>query len=376
MNTVAESSADAPAVSQPRVELHDGWLRLGFDSARSDRYADFHYRWLRHHGGSERHPLTAERTLCSADLPDDLQAVAAAVVGDALEVGYSDGSIGSYPLSWLFREGYAHARRAVPPPPSELAAVTLHPQAVDAAVAADIVAAAKRDGIVIVRRSRSRPADPSAETEPLIEALSQAGLQVACTHYGRIEDLRTDNTTNQNTDQLGYTDAGIELHTDQTFLEKPPRYQLLQSIRSADSGGENFLVDALAAARYLASSEEAEVELLRSVPIRFLRQQKAFASLVESPILQIDGPLSAPRSFQIRLSYFTVAPYQLPFSRMSAWYRAHDHFVRLCRDRRHQRRFTLEPGDFVLYDNHRMLHGRTAFAGPRWVRGIYLNPAA
>ena len=31
------------------------------------------------------------------------------------------------------------------------------------------------------------------------------------THFGRIEDLRTDNTTNQNTDQLGYTDAAINL---------------------------------------------------------------------------------------------------------------------------------------------------------------------
>jgi len=59
---------------------------------------------------------------------------------------------------------------------------------------------------------------------------------------------------------------------------------------------------------------------------------------------------------------------------MSAWYRAHDRFVRFCRDERHQLRFTLAPGDFVLYDNHRMLHARTAFSGPRWVRGTYLNP--
>ncbi len=42
------------------------------------------------------------------------------------------------------------------------------------------------------------------------------------THFGRIEDLRTDNTTNQNTDQLGYTDAAINLHTDQPFIADPP----------------------------------------------------------------------------------------------------------------------------------------------------------
>lgn len=42
------------------------------------------------------------------------------------------------------------------------------------------------------------------------------------THFGRIEDLRTDNTTNKNNDQLGYTDAAINLHTDQPFIADPP----------------------------------------------------------------------------------------------------------------------------------------------------------
>lgn len=48
------------------------------------------------------------------------------------------------------------------------------------------------------------------------------GASVVETHFGRIEDLRTDNTTNQNTDQLGYTDAAINLHTDQPFIADPP----------------------------------------------------------------------------------------------------------------------------------------------------------
>jgi len=68
-----------------------------------------------------------------------------------------------------------------------------------------------------------------------------------------------------------------------------------------------------------------------------------------------------------------MAPHQLPFERMEEWYRAYDRFARLVRDPRHQLRFALRPGDFLLYDNHRMLHARTAFRGPRWVRGIYFD---
>jgi hypothetical protein len=48
------------------------------------------------------------------------------------------------------------------------------------------------------------------------------GASVVETHFGRIEDLRTDNTTNKNNDQLGYTDAAINLHTDQPFIADPP----------------------------------------------------------------------------------------------------------------------------------------------------------
>ena len=48
---------------------------------------------------------------------------------------------------------------------------------------------------------------------------------------------------------------------------------------------------------------------------------------------------------------------------------------RLVRDRRHHYRFQLAPGDALLYDNHRVLHGRTGFRGPRWVRGVYFDPA-
>ena len=38
-----------------------------------------------------------------------------------------------------------------------------------------------------------------------------------------------------------------------------------------------------------------------------------------------------------------------------------------------QYRFALAAGDFVLYDNFRMMHARTAFRGARWLRGVYFD---
>jgi len=124
--------------------------------------------------------------------------------------------------------------------------------------------------------------------------------------------------------------------------------------------------DARAAAEHLRETDAEAFELLTKTPVRFHRKQKDFEKVLDAPFLRTDP-------FRVRWSYFTLAPYRLPFERMEAWYRAHDRFARIVRDPEHQLRFRLEAGDFVLYDNHRMLHARTTFQGPRWLRGIYFS---
>jgi gamma-butyrobetaine dioxygenase len=349
------------------VELYDDWLRVPLAGG----HADFHFKWLRHQCDLDRHPATRERVVDSSEIPDDIRPRAARVADDALLVEWAqDGRTSRYALSFLEQHAYARNRDAAPPPGSDLERITLRRSGpIEDAVRA---ALERLDafGAVVVRRDPSVTDAPEDETERVVDAFAAKGLRVIATHFGRIEDLRTDNTTNQNTDQLGYTDAAIELHTDQPFLDGPPRLQLLQSIRAAAQGGENYVVDARAAALYLRDVDRRSFEVLTTVPVHFHRKQKAFESLVVSPILKFsdDG-----RRFQVRSSYFTMAPFQRPFDEMAEWYRAYDRFSRMVRDPRHQYRFALAAGDFVLYDNHRMLHARTSFRGARWVRGIYFD---
>ncbi len=360
------------------VSVHPTWLRVTFADGS---HADFHHRWLRHNSDNDRHPKTGERILCSSELADDVRATHAAIDGDSLVVTFSDGSPPSrYALSWLAAEAYAPGRDAVPPPPSDTQPYTLiatH-DTLDA-LASEVLMRVRRDGMVIVRATadgilKNTSEAAEAVTEPLIAAFERGGTTVIETHFGRIEDLRPDNTTNKNTDQLGYTDAAIHLHTDQPFIAKPPRYQVLQAIRPSDNGGDSMFVDALAAWRFLASLDRQDAELVRTVPVRFHRKQKAFESLVVAPIIDLPDPTT--NDYQVRYSYFTMAPHRRDFAEMTAWYRAYDHFARLVRDPSNQLITRMGPGDFALYDNHRMLHARTSFTGPRWLRGIYLEPNA
>jgi gamma-butyrobetaine dioxygenase len=335
------------------VELRDGFVRLSHGA----HTFDFHLRWLRHNCDQDRHPTTNERTADSADLSDRLAIEEITLDDNVVRLRWArEPRTSRFPIAWLIEHAYAIDRH-IEPPPSLVSAIEVSD---DTEL---VLGKLATHGAALVRRES---AAPEHETERWIAAFEAHGLRTIATHFGRIEDLRTDNTTNANTDQLGYTDAGIELHTDQPFLAHPPRYQVLQSIRAADRGGESLLADGKAAFEYLNAIDREAAQRLLTTPVRFHRKQKAFEREVISPIITLDG------GFRIRSSYFTAAPYQLPFEQMEGWYRAHDRFVRIARQHRYE--FALKPGDTLIYDNHRMLHGRTAFSGPRWVRGVYFDP--
>jgi len=350
-----------------QVVLHDSWLRVAFSDAPGD-YADYHYVWLRNNCDQDRHPTTRERTVCPSELPLQLRPVHAGLRGEpaALEVEWgaeAGGRVSRYPLEWLREHAYALGREAVPPPPSDAASLTLDATGKDLVELTTAALALVRErGLCVVRNY-------GPETEVLIDAFADRGLAIRATHFGRIEDLRTDNTTNKNTDQLGYTDYPVKLHTDQPFLDVPPKFQLLQSMRKAEQGGENYVVDALKAAEYLRSIDQQAFELLTEVKVDFHRKQQAFERLVTAPILSFDHP----EGFICRYSYFTMAPQKLDFALMENWYRAYTVFANLVNDPRHQYHVDLTEGDFLVYNNRRMLHARNGFKGARWVRGIYFD---
>lgn len=347
--------------------LHDAWLRVPFSDGA---HADFHHRWLRHNCPCDRHPTTGERTLCSSELPDELRPERAALAAGSLVITWPDGHVSKFALEWLRAHAYALGRAAPAAPVGEAPPLELDARGRDlAALAAEALARVRTRGAAVVRADPGGV--PEDSTEPLVAAIEARGLRLIPTHFGRIEDLRLDNTTNQNTDQLGYTDAPVHLHTDQPFLDDPPRYQLLHCLRPAEEGGESVIADARAAYRVLAAEDARAAELLASVPVTFHRKQARFERRVVSPLVVRAGD----DDFMVRCSYFTLAPHALPFAAMGEFYRAHDRWIRYLRDPRHHVRVRLRAGDWLIYDNHRTLHARTGFRGARWLRGVYFDPA-
>ncbi|OZJ06472.1 hypothetical protein BZG36_00534 [Bifiguratus adelaidae] len=371
------------------VSQHDGYLRVQF--AENNEHADYHYFWLRHNCpclNGCRHPDTRERVIDSIDVPIDIEPVSVQAnancitihwPGEATPNGEGERHVSTFEASWLREHAYALNRVQAKAIAADVDRITLdyndyvkqygdstgqlseeglHRYRVDCGLRLKVY------GLVVVRNRGD-------DTEAIIADFITKDGEPIPTHFGRIEDLRTDNTTNDNTDQLGYTTAGVDLPPDQPFIQAPPPFQFLQCMRPADQGGDSYLADAFAVAEYIRNEKSTRAYgLLTTVPITFHRKQAKFESKVVAPLLTLSAH-GAPQ--QIRYSYFSQAAHHLSFADMTEFYDAYNLFTKTIRDPRNQYRFALNTGDIVLYDNYRMVHARTPFIGSRWVRGVYLS---
>ena len=86
-----------------------------------------------------------------------------------------------------------------------------------------------------------------------------------------------------------------------------------------------------------------------------------------SPVfcLDSDGNLR-----EVRMSNLFPAPLNLPEEIVEPFYAAYRKLMQLYTDQRYCLKQGLQPGDLVMFDNHRILHGRTAIVINNQVRHL------
>ena len=167
-----------------------------------------------------------------------------------------------------------------------------------------------------------------------------------------------------------YTNLEIKPHTDGTYMHDAPGLICLHRTQFEGSGGGSILVDGQRVAEELRRAEPTAHAVLTRVQVSGQYIEKDVHLMARRPVLRIDefGALA-----QISYNNHDRAPFLLPEPEMTQFYRALTIFDGLIRDRRFQFRFQLTPGDLILFDNWRLLHGREAFQGTRRMLGCYLN---
>ena len=349
------------------------WTRDALSVAWADGTSgQFSSLWLRDNRPQDRDPGSGQRLTDVADLPE-APAIRSVVSGKgAVVVAWDDGSEpASFALDWLAD----HARGREPGEfPRRL---WLDGAALDAGrdFAWCSFDQARRDDRArfawLKRVQEDGLAFLSAvpgEEATILAAAALAG-RVCETNYGVFFDVRAV----PQPENLAYSDLGLGLHTDNPYREPVPGYQALHVLSAAPDGGQSLFADGWALAEYLRESDRNSFDRLAQTSVAFAYRSKDADLYAERPLIQLSCSGSV---IAIHYNNRSIAPLHMPAAELDAYYCCYRRFARLLRDERFQLKFTLRAGDLVLFDNQRVLHGRTAFVSARHARhlqGCYLS---
>ena len=192
---------------------------------------------------------------------------------------------------------------------------------------------------------------------------------VRSTNFGVLFNVQSVRKAND----LAYTPHSLSAHTDNPYRKPIPGIQILHCIKNDSKGGHSTLTDGFAVAEYLRKKHKNFFKLLASVKIRFTYMSKdtILENWGETIELNKDASLKRIR-LSPRLDYVPV----LKKDQLNQFYKARSFFIKLCNSKKFMIQFKLIPGDLMMFDNYRTLHGRTAYnmkVGERHLQGCYID---
>ena len=175
---------------------------------------------------------------------------------------------------------------------------------------------------------------------------------------------------NEDMADSAYTPKELRPHTDGTYSHDAPGVQLLLCVSYDAEGGESIMVDGARIAEALKTDQPQVHDDLARIGVTGLYKGDGAVLRARRPILRYDesGQLA-----QVSFNNYDRDTVRLADDDMRALYAGIRAFDGLANDPSMQWRYTLKPGDMLVFDNWRVLHGRGAFSGKRKMAGAYVN---
>jgi trimethyllysine dioxygenase len=175
---------------------------------------------------------------------------------------------------------------------------------------------------------------------------------------------------NEDMADSAYTPKELRPHTDGTYSLDAPGLQLLLCVDYDAEGGESIMVDGARIAADLKVAQPQIHDDLTRIGVTGLYRGDGVMLRARRPILRLD---EAGRLAQVTFNNYDRDTVRLADNDMRALYAGIRAFDSMANDVAYQWRYTLAPGDMLVFDNWRALHGRGAFRGRRKMAGAYLN---
>jgi len=336
--------------------------------------AYFNYYWLRDACVSCIDPQTRERVFDTSQLAVPPRATAAHVEGGMVVIGWQDSAQASHvPLALLDEvaaTGRAHDPAEIPRrlwyhdhrpaiPRISQAAVTDTNEG-----RARLSRALIEDGIAIVT-------DMEASTESL-PRLAEAIGPITPSAEGLFFDVRVEIAPTN----LAFTAGPLEMHTDLPGEETAPGVQFLHCLENTVEGGLSLFLDGAAVAEALRAEDPDAFELLSRHYIPFFYRHEGWDYRAHQRVIEtdLDGKVTG-----VTISQHLQDNMDLPQELLDRYYPAFLKFIRLMQQDRFLMRFRAEAGNCVVFDNHRIVHGREGYvaeSGRRHLRGCYTDRGA
>lgn len=341
------------------VTVDGGTRELAVSFADGARH-NFHYQWLRHSCYCEvcGNPADGIRFITTVSFDADVAPNRVEVVDGDLEVIWEDGHRSHFGNDWLLHHAYdgeTRGRRRSWKPAvwrsdlrNDFPTVAWSDAKDGGAGQLQLYQFLRDYGIVQVSELGEEP----ERTEDLAGLL---GPIHETTVYGRIYDVRAEPVA-----KLGAkTGMAQAPHIDDAFYYSQPGIDVFHCLVNTIEGGMSAYVDGFAIAESIAAEDPDAYALLTKIPIAHIRRHPGEIDLRNrGPLISLDefGQPSGIRYFDRAMAPLDCAP-----ELVEPMYNA----VRAYNTRMLSEEFVTQirvpAGNGMLIDNHRVMHGRTAF---------------
>lgn len=172
---------------------------------------------------------------------------------------------------------------------------------------------------------------------------------------------------------LSYTAAALELHTDTPAEEHAPGIQFLHCRTNSVTGGDSLFLDGAAAASAFRQRHPDDFALLSQQRIPFFYDHDNFDWRAYQHVIELDPHQQVSG---VTVSQHMADKFDLAQDLLDDYYPAFVRFLQELRQPEYLCRFRLNAGECIVFDNHRIVHGRAAYdqnSGHRHLRGCYID---
>ena len=204
----------------------------------------------------------------------------------------------------------------------------------------------------------------------MVEALSLRFGFPQESNFGRVQDL----VFNPQKRSIANDIKALKPHTDEPYRSSPPGILLFHCITNDQTGaGSSTFVDGFEIAERLRTHDAEGFYALCNNPQSFRRHFTDNVDLIaEFPVISLDefGNLCG-----VRINDRVAAPARIAPDQIETYYRGLHYLLQQSEEPQLILHLTLKPGDIAIFDNHRVLHGRTDLTvdGERWLQWVQIE---